>query len=87
MSRRMPREIHVTQVAVSADTPRMPDGRPAPSVLDEDQAAAFLQIKPRTLRQYRNERLLRGFKYGRAVRYNVEELDRFRKSRQEVDPA
>jgi len=62
----------------------MPDGRPCPEVLTEQEAVQFLRIdttgvkKPdTTLRYYREQGLLRGTQIGRKLFYTKTELLNF----------
>lgn len=59
----------------------MPDGRPAPAVLTADETASLLRLDGknplRTLKYFRDEKLLCGIRIGRRVRYTLTEVMRF----------
>ena len=53
----------------------LPDGRPAPVVLTAEETAELLRLDNgdplRTLKFFRDEGLLKGFRLGRKVRYRL----------------
>jgi hypothetical protein len=53
----------------------MPDGKPAPAVLTGEEVIVFLRLETgyglRTLKYWRDEGLLVGFRLGRKVRYRL----------------
>jgi len=59
----------------------MPDGRPAPLVLTEEEAAAILRVDGpnpgETLRNYRESGRLKGLQIGRRIRYSLKSIVRF----------
>lgn len=56
----------------------MPDGRPAPAVLTAEEAIELLRLDgpnpARTLKYYRDNNELVGFRIGRKVRYPLNEV-------------
>ena len=59
----------------------MPDGRPVPELLTEQEAISFLRLDAdgpkhpeQTLQYYRSEGLLRATKVGKRLRYTKSEL-------------
>ena len=68
-------------------TPYMPNGLPAPALLTADEAISLLRLDNadplRTLKFYRDEGLLSGIKVGRKLRYPLDELMRFIRSKTE----
>jgi len=61
--------------------PYLPDGRPAPVVLTAEEAAELLRLDNgdpmRTLKFYRDEGELKGFRLGRKVRYRLVDVLEF----------
>ena len=64
-------------------TATMPDGRPAPSVLTEEEAVRFLRLDrqkadpTKTLKYYREQKLLKATKLGKNLLYSRQELEQF----------
>lgn len=56
----------------------MPNGRPAPAVMTADEVAELLRLDgpspERTLKYYRDQGELTGFRIGRKVRYPLAEV-------------
>jgi hypothetical protein len=68
--------------------PYLPDGRPAPVVLTAEETAGLLRLDVgdplRTLKHYRDENELRGFRLGRKVRYRLADVLAFLERKAEV---
>jgi excisionase family DNA binding protein len=56
----------------------LPSGKPAPAVLTAEEAAEFLRLDgknpDRTLKYWRDEGELAGFRLGRRIRYRLEDV-------------
>ena len=70
-----------TNTAYVPTTCYMPDGRPVPDLLTEQEAIQFLRLDTdgpkhpeQTLQYYRSEGLLRATKVGKRLRYTKSEL-------------
>lgn len=62
----------------------MPSGKPAPYVMTSVEAVEFLRAKnERTLKYWRDEGLLIGFRIGHRLCYTLDELLRFLTNKQE----
>ena len=61
--------------------PYLPSGKPCPFVLTGDEVIELLQLDgnnpERTLKFYRDEGQLKGFRLGRRVRYRLEDVIKF----------
>ena len=61
--------------------PYLPSGKPAPAVLTAEEAVELLRLDNgdpmRTLKYFRDEGQLCGFRLGRKVRYRLEDVQRF----------
>jgi hypothetical protein len=69
----------------------MPSGKPAPAIMTAEETAQFLRLENgdslRTLKYFRDERQLVGFRLGRKVRYRLADVLEFvaKKSREKQD--
>lgn len=56
----------------------MPDGRPCPAVLTADEVVELLRLPSHNaLNYYRSQKMIRGTRLGRYVRFSIEEVRRF----------
>jgi hypothetical protein len=69
----------------------LPDGRPCPGVMTAEETVQFLRLDSgdpmRTLKYFRDEGKLCGFRLGRKVRYRLDDVLEFvaKKSREKQD--
>jgi len=59
----------------------LPDGRPAPAVMTPAEVVKMLRLDGRdplrTLKYYRDEGQLKGFRLGKKLRYRLIDIERF----------
>jgi hypothetical protein len=74
----MPNDTNTTYIPTTC---YMPDGRPCPELLTEQEAITFLRLDTdgpknpeQTLQYYRSEGLLKATKVGKRLRYTKSEL-------------
>jgi hypothetical protein len=64
----------------------MAEGPFSPRFIRESDAAAFLALRPRTLRRFRQQGLVPFHRFGRAVCYSLQDLVSFAESRKRTVP-
>lgn len=73
------REEADSLASISRIPPRSVSGEPfvPEPLLDSDQAAAIMQIHPKTLQRYARQGIVRGFQLGTMWRFCASDIDRW----------